>query len=214
VILRSLFVDTYGRRQGTGTALLCQLEKLLKQVGGIYSMVLALPGDCDPGSLAFLEKNKFRLSAGEERELTVTVGELAKLNLPTAEADLGNQVDDRILDAFEGELRANDAYLLPYGLGQPPVRRELSSYARKDGKITGAAIIAEEQGKLSLAYLYGENPVALSAVLATTRGALTAAYDEKTTLYMDLASEQGRKMAGKLFGKEKLSARRIATKSI
>lgn len=213
--LYSIYVDEYDRRHRTGSELLEELEATLKAMGGIYCMELCLPGDCDEGVCQFLSACGFEIISDEASEAIMTLGAIKALELPKPKlATLsGTELSGAVLRNIEAELKARDSYFLEGSLSAPPVMPELCRYTAENGAITAGAVITGEE-PLSLAFLFGDNPAAITSVLYDARAALLEKYPEDGELYINVASEGGTRLAKKLLDENKFLGRRLARKSI
>ena len=213
--LCSLFVDEYDRRHGTGSELLEELCRILRSLGGIYSLEFRLPNKQNEALMCFLRKNGFGINEEESSETLVTLQELMQLKLPMPKLRTysGTELDETVLRNLEIQLKARDAYLLEGGLNDPPIKKGLCHYAVENGAISAAAVISDET-ELSLAFLYGENSAAMTSVLYSAREAVFQEYGGDKLLYFNVVSEAGEKLAEKLLGKERLTAKKMAIKPV
>ncbi len=216
IIIRSIYVDFFDRRNGTGTGLIEKLSELAKKMGDIYSLDMRIPTDCHEGFLSFLESSGFDFTTGSGKEIFVKLSDLEEIKLPPPEMRVctGKEMDDAVLKGFEIKLKNEGVYMLEGSLVQPPVIRELSAYALEKGQVEAACVIAKENDQLSLAYLYGSGSTALSSVLYASRALILQSFDKDTTVFIDAVTESGAKLASKLLKDNIIMTKKHAVKSL
>lgn len=216
IVIRSIYVDAFDRRNGTGTGLIEKLSELAKKMGDIYSLDMRIPADCHDASLSFLRSSGFELTISNGNEIFARLSDLEKIDLATPEMTVytGKEMDDAILKGFEIELRKEGLYMLEGSLSDPPVIKELSAYVLEKGQVAAACVMAKDENRLSLAYLYGSGRAALSAVLYTSRALSLRSFDGDTIVFIDAVTESGAKLASRLLDGDMITTKKHAVKSL
>lgn len=215
IVIHSIFVDVFDRRNKTGSSLIEKLCGLAKEMGGIYSLDMRIPPDPEEAFLSFLKHTGFDLNIDKGTEILTTLGEMEKIDLPAPKIPVctGKELDGAILKSFEARLKSEGIYMLKGGLSQEPVLQELSCYAISQGEVAAACVMAKEK-RLSLAYLYGSGGAALSAVLYTSRALALQSFSRDTKVFIDAVSESGAKLASRLLNGDMISGKIHAVKSL
>ncbi|NLV86751.1 MAG: GNAT family N-acetyltransferase [Clostridiales bacterium] len=216
IVIRSIYVDAFDRRNGTGTGLIAKLSELAKEMGDIYSLDMRIPADCHDNSLSFLRSSGFDLTISGGNEIFAKLSDLERIDLPAPKMTVytGEELDETILKSFETRLRKEGLYMLDGSLTEPPVIREISAYALEKGQVAAACVIAKEEKQLSLAYLYGSGGTALSSVLYMSRALALQSFDRDTIVFIDAVTESGSRLASRLLNGDMITTKKHAVKSL
>ena len=76
IIIRSIYVDAFDRRNGTGSGLIEKLSELAEKMGDIYSLDMRIPADCHDASLSFLRSSGFELTISNGNEIFARLSDL------------------------------------------------------------------------------------------------------------------------------------------
>jgi hypothetical protein len=219
-LIRSLYVDQYDRRHGTGTFLVEKLRELLSALPGIYSIRAILPGDADQtGAAAFFEAAGFRLSGVESRAARFRLAQLEDSPLLMRSIPLpcrsGAALGGDVLADYQRRLTADGEFLMDKSLTDPVVRQDLSQYLVRDGAVRGCAVVTEEAGALALALVCcHEGKEAVFSLLSSTLRAAMAQCPPETPVTLETVNPASRSILEKLIPSADLAVKHIAVLAV
>lgn len=218
-LVRSLYVDQYDRRHGTGTFLVEKLRELLKALPEIYSIRAVLPGDAaQTGTAAFFEAAGFRLTGGESRAARFR---LAQLEGSPLLRDLphpcksGDALGGDVLANYQRRLMADGEFLMEQDLTSPAVRQDISQYYVRDGAVRGCAVVTGSEGGLALALVCcHEGKEAVFSLLGSALRAAMELCPPETAVHLEAVNPASRAILEKLVPAADLAAKRVAVLAV
>ena len=204
----------YAKDAEAGKALFSKYEKMAAE-DDVTTSFFELPADCKDVRITILKEAGFRLEEKENRDIVVTVKDLAALpiaeqqSIPSQIVNVGSltlhQLRKGLVDCvFHGKTGLfEDLTSLPFSWFEP----ELSCCVQMDGKVNGFLLVHKmSSGRLSVELLAASKPATQQDMIHMLRFSILRAlknYPEDTQIVIRRCNEVTKNFTDKLFPMKK-----------